>query len=60
MRRVIERYPDAEIVVPGHGRPGSMHLLSHTMELLEEESRDPGLEANGRRGPLRSLPARRN
>ena len=36
VRRVIERYRDAEILVPGHGKPGGVELLSHTMELLEQ------------------------
>jgi metallo-beta-lactamase class B len=35
VRRVIERYRDAEILVPGVGEPGGVELLSHTMELLE-------------------------
>lgn len=35
VRRVIERYREAEILVPGHGPPGNARLLSHTMELLE-------------------------
>jgi metallo-beta-lactamase class B len=29
-----ERYPDARIVVPGHGEPGGPELLAHTRELL--------------------------
>ena len=28
------RYPDARIVVPGHGEPGGPELLAHTQELL--------------------------
>jgi len=36
VHRVIERYRDAEILVPGHGIPGGVELLSHTMELLEQ------------------------
>jgi metallo-beta-lactamase class B len=36
VRRIIERYRDAEILVPGHGKPGGVELLSHTMELLEQ------------------------
>jgi metallo-beta-lactamase class B len=35
VRRVIERYRDVEILIPGHGAPGGVELLSHTMELLE-------------------------
>jgi len=36
VRRIIERYRDARILVPGHGKPGGVELLSHTMELLEK------------------------
>lgn len=35
VRRVIERYRTAEVLIPGHGSPGGLGLLSHTMELLE-------------------------
>ena len=34
MRRVMERYPKAEVVVPGHGAEGGRRLLTHTLELL--------------------------
>lgn len=33
--RVRERYPDAAVVVPGHGELGGTELLSHTGELVE-------------------------
>lgn len=36
LRRVIERYREVRILVPGHGPPGGVELLSHTMELLEQ------------------------
>lgn len=39
VRRVIDNYRDAEVLVPGHGRPGGVELLSHTMELLEQATR---------------------
>ena len=35
VRRVIERYRDVRILIPGHGPTGGPELLSHTMELLE-------------------------
>ncbi len=38
VRRVIEHYRDAAVVVPGHGKPRGVELLSHTMELLERAS----------------------
>ena len=36
VRRVIERYREAKILVAGHGKPGGVELLSNTMELLEQ------------------------
>ena len=36
VRRIIERYREAKILVAGHGRPGGVELLSNTMELLEQ------------------------
>ncbi len=33
MDRLIHRYRDAAIVVPGHGRPGDASLLPHTRQL---------------------------
>ena len=32
--RVIERFPDCRIVVPGHGDWGNTELLSHTIDIL--------------------------
>ena len=48
VRRVIERYRDAEILVAGHGKPGGVELLSHTMELLETGGADRLPGATGR------------
>jgi metallo-beta-lactamase class B len=33
IRALMAKYPDARIVVPGHGRWGGRELLSHTLEL---------------------------
>lgn len=35
VRRAQARYPEAEVVVPGHGKVGGRSLLSHTLYLLE-------------------------
>lgn len=35
VRRVIERYPEVEIVVPGHGEPGGVELLEYTVKMFE-------------------------
>ena len=34
IHRVMERYPKAEVVVPGHGAEGGRELITHTLELL--------------------------
>ena len=31
--RVQDRYPEARVVVPGHGRPGGLDLLTHTIAI---------------------------
>ena len=35
MRRVQAAYPDAEIVLPGHGAAGGVELVQHTIDLVE-------------------------
>jgi metallo-beta-lactamase class B VIM len=37
MRRVLERYGAAEVVVPGHGDVGGTDLLRHTLLLFKEK-----------------------
>lgn len=37
MRRVLNRYPRARVVIPGHGKPGGQSLIRHTIELLENK-----------------------
>ncbi|MDF2519709.1 MAG: Beta-lactamase [Clostridia bacterium] len=37
--KVKERYPDAEIVIPGHGKWGGMELINHTLELLGKNAK---------------------
>jgi metallo-beta-lactamase class B len=34
MKRLQERYPDARVVIPGHGEVGGTETLTHTLELL--------------------------
>jgi glyoxylase-like metal-dependent hydrolase (beta-lactamase superfamily II) len=36
VRTVSGRYSSATVVVPGHGAPGDIHLLDHTLKLLAE------------------------
>lgn len=34
IRRIRARYPDAEVVLPGHGVPGGLELLDHTAAVV--------------------------
>jgi glyoxylase-like metal-dependent hydrolase (beta-lactamase superfamily II) len=34
LKRVLDRYNDALLVVPGHGKVGGLELIKHTIELL--------------------------
>lgn len=34
IQRVLMKYPDVLVVVPGHGRPGDISLLNHTIGLF--------------------------
>ena len=36
--KVLSRYPEAQIVIPGHGRFGDIRLLEHTKRLAESAS----------------------
>jgi len=38
LRKVKEEYSEARIVVPGHGRDGSMELVDHTIALCHHEN----------------------
>jgi len=33
LKKVREKYSEAKVVVPGHGRPGGMELIDHTISL---------------------------
>jgi metallo-beta-lactamase class B len=35
VEKLLSRYPDTQIVVPGHGTCGDMKLVKHTVELLD-------------------------
>ena len=35
LRKVKKSFPHAEIVVPGHGRPGTLEYVDYTIELVE-------------------------
>jgi len=35
LKKVKEAFPEAKIVVPGHGRPGGMELIDHTIRLCD-------------------------
>jgi glyoxylase-like metal-dependent hydrolase (beta-lactamase superfamily II) len=36
LERVLSEYPEAEIVVPGHGPPGDLSLIDHTLDVLRQ------------------------
>lgn len=40
LERLIERYPDVEIVIPGHNTWGGKELLDHTLELAKMASKE--------------------
>ena len=35
LQKVLRKFPDAKIVIPGHGAIGGIELVRHTMELLK-------------------------
>jgi len=35
LKKVKETYPDAKTVIPGHGQPGSLELIDHTINLCK-------------------------
>jgi metallo-beta-lactamase class B len=36
IEKVSSRFAEAVYVIPGHGRPGGLNLIQHTMELLKQ------------------------
>ncbi len=34
LENVLKSYPSAKIVIPGHGNPGGIDLIRHTLDLL--------------------------
>ncbi|SCY23449.1 subclass B1 metallo-beta-lactamase [Alkaliphilus peptidifermentans] len=36
VKNLLEKYPDAEVVIPGHGEWGSIDLIKHTLKLVSE------------------------
>lgn len=47
VRTVAARYPNASVVVPGHGAPGGPELLARTLELLRAPGRKSQTALNG-------------
>lgn len=41
IRSVRERYPEAEVVFPGHGPPGDLDLLAHTIAVVTDHDQRP-------------------
>jgi metallo-beta-lactamase class B len=38
IQKVIQKFPDAEIVIPGHGDFGDIQLINHTLDLLVKQN----------------------
>ncbi|AOT69571.1 subclass B1 metallo-beta-lactamase [Geosporobacter ferrireducens] len=38
VKKVLERYKDSKIVIPGHGKWGNIDLIKYTLQLCEEKS----------------------
>lgn len=38
VQRVADRFPDTRIVIPGHGAPGDLTLLRHTIQICERHN----------------------
>jgi metallo-beta-lactamase class B len=38
LKKVLKAFPQAEIVIPGHGRRGGLELIHHTIDLLRRHS----------------------
>ena len=36
INKVLSQFPTADIVIPGHGKPGKLNLLEHTKSLVAE------------------------
>jgi metallo-beta-lactamase class B len=36
VQKILEKYSDANVVIPGHGKWGSMELVRHTLELVKQ------------------------
>lgn len=36
VEKVLEKYPDAEVVIPGHGEWGNLDLIRHTIDLVNK------------------------
>ena len=37
IKNIMEKYPEAEVIVPGHGKPGNQELLEYTMQLFSND-----------------------
>lgn len=38
-QKVLDRYPDARLVVPGHGSAGDLGLVRHTITLWQRQNK---------------------
>lgn len=40
IKRIEDKFPDAKIIVPGHGEYGGKELLEHTKKIIQDETSD--------------------
>ena len=41
IKKLVEKFPTAKIVIPGHGQYGGMELVNHTLEMASNSQNNP-------------------
>jgi len=49
MQNLLNKYPSAKLVVPGHGKIGTINLLNHTLTLAVEINNDKAMSERERK-----------
>jgi metallo-beta-lactamase class B len=39
IKKLIAKFPEAKLVIPGHGDPGGVELITHTLDLLNKNTK---------------------
>ena len=37
IKKVLATFPKSQVVIPGHGDPGDLNLVHHTLDLLKKK-----------------------